>query len=547
MNKLIPFFYKLFLSLTVLLFCISALVIYRADKVIKNQITKFIQSSVNNNPKSIYKVELGEIDIKIFQGNVNLTNIKLSPKVIDSTIKSKHIYAIVQIKSLIVQNLNWYNIIFKNTELATKKIEIINPQIDLFINKNGIKNKTTKDFDFENLILKNNIDLTFEEISVKNVNLSVLNSTRENVKIFSIEDFSINVKELSITPETIKKTNFPFLISDLTAGSGKISYHLRNDYKLEIGDFHYNLKKDKLRLNKLQYTNILTLKGYKKHFTDDSPYYKISVHEINLPVKRIDFDRFYYQIPIVKIDSLNVLVFQSKKREIRSPKIKPTLNESLGNIGAPILINQIQLSNCDFVYQFSESNTIDRVATVSFNKANVTIDNFTTIDTLAKKNPFLEISAQCKFMNKANLTLEAKYNLSSKKEEHQINAELSNFKLSHLNNTIAALAPVKIKKGMAHSAKIKYNANKKEAKGTIDLHYTDLWIEVIKNEEKHKQYGIVSLVVNNILKKNNIPDTPNYKQGKIDCKSDPNKSILNYMWGCVKSGLKSSISRSKKK
>ena len=150
-------------------------------------------------------------------------------------------------------------------------------------------------------------------------------------------------------------------------------------------------------------------------------------------------------------------------------------------------------------------------------------------------------------MNQGKITLEANYNLNSENEEHQVRAELKNFQLRQLNKTIAALAPVSIKKGFVHAAKVNYKANNFQAVGTLDLHYTDLWIELIKNEEKQKHFGIISFVANNLLKKNNVPATAKYKQGKIQCSFNPQKSILNYMWSAVKSGLKSSISRSKKK
>ena len=527
--------------------CASGLVVYKADRVIKNQIIKLIQSSINNNPKSLYRVDIGDINTKIFLGNVSLNDVHLYPKIIDSTLKSKRVFTRIKIKKLRIQDLNWYRIILKDAKLATNKIEIISPQIDLYINNEGINSKPAKDFDLENLITQNNIDITFKDISVQNVKLSIFNSDDDKTKIFSIKDFYLKVKELSISPSTVKNASFPFSISDFTAGSGEIFYHLNNDYNFKIKNFQYNLKKDNLRLDNVQYTNFLTLKGYKKHFTDDSPYYNISVGEINLPFSKIDFAKPYYHFPVITIDDLNVRVFQSKKRKIRTPKIKPTLAESLEHINIPIRINQLQLSNCDFVYQFSESNDIDKIATISFNRSNITVYNFTNIDTVKAKSPFLKISAKSKFMDKANLTLEARYNLNSKKAEHQVNAQLTNFKLAQLNKTIAALAPISIKEGIAHSAKIKYKANKHEAKGTIDLYYTNLLIEVIKNEKKHKQYGVISFVANNILKKNNIPNTPKYKQGKIDCNPDPHKSILNYMWSCVKSGLKSSLSRSKKK
>lgn len=549
MNKVILTFFKIIFVLLIVAIVGVGFLAYKADSIIKAEVEEVLQNKINNNPKSVYEINLDGIRSKIWVGDVELEGISVRPKqeALDTLISVKRGIFEIKLKSLKLKGAKWYNVFFDGRTIITNNIIIESPEICYYLNKNGKKNSSQRDLDIENIIRKNKIALLFDNISLKHTQFTLYDITNDTSKTFSVRDFSFEVDKLKIDSNTIRTSDYICNFDDFTTGSGQARFHLNNNYNLTINDFFYNYKEDSLKIDDLNFNHQLTKEGYEKSFKDDSPYYKIKVGKIAIPLHEINPVKKNSHFEKIRIKNLDVFVFQSKKRGMRQPKRKPLLNEIFSKIPIPLFVREVDLDNCNFVYEFSEANEIEKNAVVTFNETDVNIKHFTTIPEIKDTSRFLKVHASTKFMNKGILQLDMSYDLLSKNESHEIVAKLSRFALPNLNNTIAAIAPIKIKNGIAHSAVVNYKANNNIAQGTLDLHYTDVWVELVKNEKKEKNYGIISFIGNSIIKKNNVPGTDKYKQGKISYEFNPNKSILNYMWNATKSGLLSSVSRSKKK
>ena len=103
----------------------------------------------------------------------------------------------------------------------------------------------------------------------------------------------------------------------------------------------------------------------------------------------------------------------------------------------------------------------------------------------------------------------------------------------------AALA--EIKSGNVNSLMFSAQANDTYAFGNLNFGYDNLKILLLKNGKDGKEKGLLSFLANTFVVKSANPLNDKFRAGEMNFKRDKTKSILNYWWKTVLSGLKDVI------
>ena len=293
----------------------------------------------------------------------------------------------------------------------------------------------------------------------------------------------------------------------------------------------------------------LNKKEYIKETADDTPLYRVSIDklEIDLSLGDIMVDDVL-KIKKVELDKLDVFVYQSKKNVIRPLKTKPLVASMIRSIPVPIIIKEIELKDCFFTYEFQDKAMKEKTLKIDFTRSDILISNVTNNDLSLQENHFMNVSAVSYFMDKGRVDLNIKFDLTNKNEYFIVNGHLGQMAFSDANSVVKSLAPVMFVEGKVHGVDFNFKANNYKSTGLMDFHYSDVRLSVLKEDSKQrKNKPVLSMLLNNLIKKNNKPNTNKYKTGIINAHFNQKKSIFNYLWQSLKSGLFSSLSHSKRK
>ena len=126
---------------------------------------------------------------------------------------------------------------------------------------------------------------------------------------------------------------------------------------------------------------------------------------------------------------------------------------------------------------------------------------------------------------------------------YQATGTLKNFDMSRVNDMLGAAAKAKVKSGIMSEMKFNFQYNMLRSVGEVELEYKNLKIISLRENNKNEQATsfIKTLLLNTfILRKNMDEDQPDdEKTGAILFYRDTKRSIFNYWWKSVLSGIKS--------
>jgi len=128
-------------------------------------------------------------------------------------------------------------------------------------------------------------------------------------------------------------------------------------------------------------------------------------------------------------------------------------------------------------------------------------------------------------------------------QPYRASGSLKNFQMTRVNDMLGAAAKVKIKSGTMHELKFDFRYNPYRSDGEVELNYADLKIISLRENKKHEQATsfIKTLLLNTfIIKKKMDEDLPDDKKtGTVLFYRDTKRSIFNYWWKSLLSGIKS--------
>jgi hypothetical protein len=128
---------------------------------------------------------------------------------------------------------------------------------------------------------------------------------------------------------------------------------------------------------------------------------------------------------------------------------------------------------------------------------------------------------------------------------YYVEGTLDNFELTTLNPTLENLVMVRILSGKMNSMSFNFDYNNDESNGSMVLLYEDLEMNALKEKESKTVVNkIKSFFLNVLFAKKNTRDKVKIvkRNGAIQFTRDEKRSIFNYWWKSLATGIKSSHS-----
>ena len=543
-KKIKKHFPKIILVLVVI-GCVEAVNIFltvRAKRLLRNDLLR----NVTRMTDGLYSLDFGNLDINLVGGAASINDIRLRLNTdrlneLYERDSLPHFYGSLTVKSLKLEGVNFMYRNWKRKELEFRRIRILSPQVIMNDNVDGIpvvkpgKSKVKNKSLYEMIAPYLNA-IAVEEIRLENgsvkfqleddtdttfVQLNNLRFEAEHFRIDSLSDrrawflYSENFR-LSIDSST---THLPGKLYSLR--TGKVAVSLQ-DSSLQIKDIHYVSRVPKWEFAyqdplHSDWMDVLVGTVALKNFRLQQLVEEKSLAADSVLISDVYFSNYKNQ----KIPVEHLLV--------------PVVYEQLQKFPLPFRIREVQVSNVHVLYEELAKDGTDPGA-IRFTEMSGVFHGFTNI--ISSHTQTNTLLATGKLMNEGLIHAELSFPVDPAYDTVTIRGTLGVMDMIALNKIIEPLAPARIRSGFVQGLEFYIVGGKERATIDMCLLYNDLSVQILQQADGQRtQSGILSLLANSFLKKNNPESGEAPRRVRTESIRDPYHSSFNYLWKILFSGL----------
>lgn len=278
--------------------------------------------------------------------------------------------------------------------------------------------------------------------------------------------------------------------------------------------------------------------------------------------KRIGYerDRIEGTIPFIRVDDLvfnstdstavrasrmrlqGFLKFFRDKRLPHKGVTKPLPQRHLANLPFQIHVDSIVIEKSYVAYE-EYAEGADAPGKIFFDDLEGTIANVTNAPT--GKNNKVRVSASARFMASAIAKLSAELDLNG--GASSASGSLQHLRLNKLNTLLEPMAGLQINSGQLNSLNFRFQFNDFRADGSATLDYQDLRIISLREgetrQEEKKKDNIETFILNTFIIKKTMSRgmSQDDRTGTILFERDRTRSVFNYWWKSVFTGIKAAM------
>lgn len=179
----------------------------------------------------------------------------------------------------------------------------------------------------------------------------------------------------------------------------------------------------------------------------------------------------------------------------------------------------------------------DETGKVFFTKLNATLANLTT-EKPADKKHLPTLSATALFMGIGDLRAEFGFP-GNPNGNYYASGAMYNFPFTKLNKAIEPLAKARIESGQLNWIKFNFKYDNDRSDGQVEMNYNNLKVLALKKDDPDKKAGFKNFILNTFILKKNLDGSAEVedRSGTIQFYRDRRRSLFNYWWKSVLSGV----------
>jgi len=510
-----------------------------------------LQSLVASSTDSLYRLTYDDFDFSWHTGNAFLTNVKLQA--------DSQVYERLKLENRAPDNR--YNIAIKAI-----KIRNFHPQrlyqsrklnIDELLIESASISVVSEDV-FQDTMQARANKSPYEQIS------GILNEIRVN---------SLNIVKLSYAFENRSDSNArrtslrhiniavnDVLIDSLSQqDSSRLYYsqgiHFRMDeYQMATADSLYHLHLNGISFSTAEralHVGRIALKPRKskKDHGDSGAAERIDLAFDSLSLEEIDIRQLLesqrFHAGSLRISKGYVEVFRdagsSKAKKRIGQRALKDPHDHLKDFARNIRIETVELARVDVAYE--ELSKITRLpGRITFNQSRLRLRNVTNDSAMIRKNRFLQVDVDSRFMNSAALEANFMFDMLSPQGEFQYRGKLGSFNGKRLNSVLRPLAQVEIGSAAIRSLAFNFKGNKRRTVGAVDFRYHSMKINMLKLEDgRLSNDKLVSNLANNFILNPSNPDAEGqFIKANVRMARPQDYSFFKIVWRSIFQGIKTS-------
>ncbi|MCB0686126.1 MAG: DUF748 domain-containing protein [Saprospiraceae bacterium] len=260
---------------------------------------------------------------------------------------------------------------------------------------------------------------------------------------------------------------------------------------------------------------------------------KVLIHGINYNrLKERTFTSREIVIPQFLLDNL---VDKNIDKSVHESTSLP--QQELANLNYRINVDSVSLSNGTLIYsELIPERT--KAGEVSFHKINAKLKKITNDSTRFDQLKNIDLTVSAELFDDAPVHLNVQIPLAETPWDYYLRGTLGNFDLRKANGIVEPAVLMYFKSGQVSELSFEATANPVEARGSMEFFYRDLDIDF--RQKKFSKKIRNALVEAFVFPQENIK-TKKHNLAKIYCRRDNKKSVFNYLWTMVFSGIQSTM------
>lgn len=523
------------LSIIGFLMVVLLLSYFFLGKVVKKKLVDQVSDQTNG----AYHISIDDLKIDLLSGDAIAKRIHLKPDTlkINKSKEFRDFYEITAPKTSIL-GLNLWQLIFDN-KIEVDELEIIKPKVRWTRNFAKVTNETSQN---ETLRVKKLPPIKIKTILLSESGLKIFQN-KKSTPLVSFDKASLRVDNFLMKADSAEKFKRMIDFQDLTLSV--------KDYTMKLPDslniFHFDSLKASVRHSSLIINGIELQPRYgnyafsrKKGVESD----RIELYNKEVYVKGLDFEKLKQENKIIArliiVDSINMVVYRDKTHPVKPTERKKLIQEQIREAPVYLLIDSIQLSNAQVTYQEKVEKTTPP-GNINFVNLQASISNITNDSILLKAGPSMKTQAQTYIMGVGKIQASFNFPIGNKNNFHSVRGSVSEMPMDIINPMLRYVAFAEIESGKVNSANFTAELNEDVSSGSLDFFYEDLKINFLNKGEENEKKGFVSFLANSFVIKSDNPLNGKFREGNIGFERAKNKSMINFWWKTLFSGIKDSI------
>ncbi len=501
-------------------------------------------------PKSRHNLGIAKASFSLEKSLLELQSLQLIPK---KGIQEK-------VQSLEVDKITFntadffdgdYKALMQSENWSIPAIELNEPKIILKRDREEVqprkdwKNSEVKSLDFQKVLSPKLSAFGIKSFKINNASLKVLDAENEE-------------ELLSIYPIHLSVENFK-IDHSLSAQTNKIFY--ADDFKIKAESFrrkllkqHSTLAIDQINLDMVKATasmkNVAILPDYTKVELGHLLGHRVGwtrLQNMNVFLKEVDINSLLTKrslnVKKILISNLFLESFMDQRLAKATSSSFRMPQEVLEQLPMNVHIDNIELKDSKVEYT-AYGAASSQMGVFTLENLNGSINNVTNNDWMIQSDSKMTFKASTRVMGKGLLNLDFKFPLNSSDYTHTFSGALSEMDMTAFNSILETV-PAQVNGGKINKIIFSAVANDKRSRGKLQFYYNDLKFKFKDKTtgEVNAKQDIISFFADKLFLRNDNPKrNGNFREGVIDYERDTTKSIVNFWWKSVLTGIMSSVS-----
>ncbi|MBN2732058.1 MAG: hypothetical protein JXR26_06495 [Balneolaceae bacterium] len=549
MNPIFKGVILFFGGLLILLIVLQILVSLFADDYVANRLKEEVRKSSDNT----YTIDFDDFDLGVFTGSATISNLRINADTaaFSDTIAANKPAKILfggTVGELDISGINVFSAVWGD-ELHISSITLSRPYIRARRNPGTIPEDTTKQFSSVDSTIYAAISKKYKTLEIGEIDINEGHGifTKRTDTLSALGKLNLNLQNIRVDSASAKSGR-TFFTDDISIEAGGFMFKLSDSVNtvrfdaLQISSDDQTIAMDSLQL----------IPRYPRF--EYSRRYGTKKDRINLDIPKVrfegvDFSRFIDSARIYAqygtIDNARLHDFLNRSARSGPPKPRTLPFVMFRDLGQKIKIDSLKINNAFISYSEYIGET-PRPGKITFEQLNASLYDISNYPDDIQQGITTVMDARTRVMGNGLLNAHFEFPMDSENGFHKINGRLSSMPITDFNRMIEYVAFVRIDTGMLNSLKFDMTLNKERSNGTLIMKYENFKISVLDKKsitQKGLLENLMTFVANNfVVRKNNTPES-GMQAGRIQFERVEDKSIFNFWWKSLLSGIKESIKK----
>lgn len=534
------------ITVILLLFAAAFIVAYyRGSSMLK----AYLEQKVKDQTKGLYTLKMKDLNLFLFPGRLKIEELELIPdtgryRELQKTDTLSSMLLTLHIKKVVVTDLDILRVI-NDKEIELKKILVSSP--DIRIDEYNVLLAREKKKEKRQMKLSLSLPRGFNLINIREIRLSsgkiaYADHRKDTLREMQIPEFSIEIDSIhidsTVSPHLFNAQDIRVVLKGISKtsknGLTTISF---GEIGLSTGTKELYVKDFRVKpeVSQVEFGRRL---GYQTDWMDVKANV-IRLSGINIPLLLLSEQ---FEAEKLTLDGVELDDYRDKRNPPRKNWRPLMPHEALTQMNMHIRIDSVFVNNGKITYS---EQTGDKPGRIFFSQVDLKAGPLSNDSVMMAKGFNMQVRATAKLLGSGNMALAIEFPMPAKNGNFIFSGQLTGLDMTQLNPFISAMFPAKIISGHVDKLSIMpVYANSHHAKGKLILYYRDLKMDLPPQTDKKWESikkSVLSWAANTYVASSNPSNNGKLREGIIYVERDASKSIFNYLWKSVFSGVKSTV------